>query len=113
MVDSEECGRVAQLVEQCPFKAWVAGSNPAALTTSPLRFQLRDPSLRSGLRLAAPASLTPPERLRFESCRAHHFSLTFQLGGPSLPLRISAGGSRFAHTARAPQVRVLPRSPGL
>jgi hypothetical protein len=22
------------LVEQCPFKAWVAGSNPAALTTS-------------------------------------------------------------------------------
>ena len=28
-----ECGRVAQLVEQRPFKAWVAGSNPAALTT--------------------------------------------------------------------------------
>src|SRR4029077_359434 len=27
-----EYGRVAQLVEQCPFKAWVAGSNPAALT---------------------------------------------------------------------------------
>src|SRR5215467_8230518 len=27
-----ENGRVAQLVEQCPFKAWVAGSNPAALT---------------------------------------------------------------------------------
>src|SRR5215813_215327 len=26
------CGRVAQLVEQRPFKAWVAGSNPAALT---------------------------------------------------------------------------------
>jgi hypothetical protein len=29
----KDCGRVAQLVEQCPFKAWVAGSNPAALTT--------------------------------------------------------------------------------
>jgi len=28
----DEDGRVAQLVEQCPFKAWVAGSNPAALT---------------------------------------------------------------------------------
>jgi hypothetical protein len=28
----EKSGRVAQLVEQCPFKAWVAGSNPAALT---------------------------------------------------------------------------------
>src|SRR5208282_5463152 len=26
-------GRVAQLVEQRPFKAWVAGSIPAALTT--------------------------------------------------------------------------------
>jgi hypothetical protein len=30
-------GRVAQLVEQCPFKAWVAGSNPAALTKNPFR----------------------------------------------------------------------------
>ena len=28
----EKSGRVAQLVEQCPFKAWVAGSSPAALT---------------------------------------------------------------------------------
>ena len=25
-------GRVAQLVEQCPFKAWVLGSSPSALT---------------------------------------------------------------------------------
>ena len=25
-------GRVAQLAEQCPFKAWVDGSNPSALT---------------------------------------------------------------------------------
>ena len=31
-VKFKTCGRVAQLVEQCPFKAWVAGSNPAALT---------------------------------------------------------------------------------
>ena len=31
-VTFERDGRVAQLVEQCPFKAWVAGSNPAALT---------------------------------------------------------------------------------
>src|ERR1035441_6853479 len=28
------CGRVAQLVEQRPFKAWVAGSIPAALTNT-------------------------------------------------------------------------------
>jgi hypothetical protein len=33
MLDLKKCGRVAQLVEQCPFKAWVAGSSPAALTT--------------------------------------------------------------------------------
>jgi hypothetical protein len=28
-----DCGRVAQLAEQCPFKAWVDGSSPSALTT--------------------------------------------------------------------------------
>src|SRR5438445_13721640 len=32
LADPRNSGRVAQLVEQCPFKAWVAGSNPAALT---------------------------------------------------------------------------------
>jgi hypothetical protein len=32
VLDLKDWGRVAQLVEQCPFKAWVAGSNPAALT---------------------------------------------------------------------------------
>jgi hypothetical protein len=43
MLDLKLVGRVAQLVEQRPFKAWVAGSIPAALTiyksapTSPLR----------------------------------------------------------------------------
>ena len=31
-VSFKDRGRVAQLVEQCPFKAWVAGSSPAALT---------------------------------------------------------------------------------
>ena len=35
----KQSGRVAQVVEQCPFKAWVAGSNPAALTINPLPFQ--------------------------------------------------------------------------
>src|SRR4051812_8774115 len=35
---TERDGRVAQLVEQCPFKAWVAGSNPAALTIIRLLF---------------------------------------------------------------------------
>src|SRR5439155_9328325 len=32
LADPRNSGRVAQLVERCPFKAWVAGSNPAALT---------------------------------------------------------------------------------
>lgn len=34
VLNLNDCGRVAQLVEQCPFKAWVAGSSPAALTTA-------------------------------------------------------------------------------
>src|SRR6185312_4469253 len=64
------CGRVAQLVEQRPFKAWVAGSNPAALTNYPRRaFQIEVPPLRlhsgSGFRQQAPASLTPAKRLKF------------------------------------------------
>jgi hypothetical protein len=33
MLTLERCGRVAQLAEQCPFKAWVDGSSPSALTT--------------------------------------------------------------------------------
>ncbi len=32
VLNLKDWGRVAQVVEQCPFKAWVAGSNPAALT---------------------------------------------------------------------------------
>jgi hypothetical protein len=32
VLDWKLVGRVAQLVEQRPFKAWVAGSIPAALT---------------------------------------------------------------------------------
>jgi hypothetical protein len=35
VLNLKDWGRVAQLVEQCPFKAWVAGSSPAALTMIP------------------------------------------------------------------------------
>jgi hypothetical protein len=35
------CGRVAQLAEQCPFKAWVDGSSPSALTTQLVAFAPR------------------------------------------------------------------------
>src|ERR1700687_6167821 len=62
-------GRVAQVVEQPPFKAWVSGSNPAALTnlrpesTGPLSegliILLTNPSRRS------PGDLTT-------SCDVHH-----------------------------------------
>ena len=31
-VFENKVGRVAQLAEQCPFKAWVDGSSPSALT---------------------------------------------------------------------------------
>jgi hypothetical protein len=43
MLDLIEVGRVAQLVEQCPFKAWVAGSSPAALTIFLPRSQRVEP----------------------------------------------------------------------
>ena len=32
VLNLKEWGRVAQLAEQCPFKAWVDGSSPSALT---------------------------------------------------------------------------------
>ena len=60
-------GRVAQLVEQCPFKAWVLGSSPSALTTffavsphyGPQRsFGLRPQDFGSGLPLGSASGLT-------------------------------------------------------
>ncbi len=36
-------GEVAQLVEQRPFKPWVAGSSPALLTTLPSGAALPEP----------------------------------------------------------------------
>lgn len=32
LLSAAQVGRVAQLAEQCPFKAWVDGSSPSALT---------------------------------------------------------------------------------
>src|ERR1700731_4590423 len=56
-VKLKDCGRVAQLVEQCPFKAWVAGSSPAALTT--FRITARR-TLLSATSLSARPSSAPP-----------------------------------------------------
>jgi hypothetical protein len=41
VLDWRLVGRVAQVVEQRPFKAWVAGSNPAALTMTFLEQPLK------------------------------------------------------------------------
>ena len=51
----------------------------------PTRRYCPDPSLRSGFRLRAPASLTPAKRLKFDSLRAHHlFSTLRYCPDPSL-----------------------------
>jgi hypothetical protein len=53
------CGRVAQLVEQRPFKAWVAGSNPAALTKLPPNWiQLPEASTKLVFGSARPRNFT-------------------------------------------------------
>jgi hypothetical protein len=48
------------LVEQCPFKAWVAGSNPAALTTSSDRFRNLTCVRETCREAAAALSISPP-----------------------------------------------------
>src|SRR5437899_11463535 len=53
LADPRTTGRVAQLVEQCPFKAWVAGSNPAALTINLFRLTLQCSHERSSHPLKA------------------------------------------------------------
>src|SRR5581483_10197131 len=80
-------------------------------------FFFTDPSLRSGFRLQAPASLTPAKRLKFKSARPDH-SLSCQLSPPSFflhrsfaSLSISPAGSRFAHACKTPQVQICPSRP--
>src|ERR1700693_442820 len=80
-----------------------------------LPIRLGDPSLRSGFRLRAPASLAPAKRLTFaggdlvgdvfgkDVNSAHVVRISLA------PLGISAACSRFAHARKAPQLR--PRRP--
>src|SRR6266852_5263341 len=63
------CGRVAQLVEQRPFKAWVAGSNPAALTTFAQEFSRERSFALSAQDFAC--GLKRPQN-GSSSSRAHH-----------------------------------------
>ncbi len=65
------------------------------------------PSLHSGFRLRAPASLTPANRLKFESLLRHQVRLPRSLAA----LGISPAGSRFAHARKAAQVRVPSSAP--
>jgi hypothetical protein len=61
MLDWTLVGRVAQLVEQRPFKAWVAGSIPAALTMNPFRFiELLHLSAVRFLTHTQPTTVEPP-----------------------------------------------------
>ncbi len=82
VLNLKDCGRVAQVVEQCPFKAWVAGSNPAALT-----------NLFNGLR----ASLVPSDifrcRLLNRECLA--FTLGIQCGNEKLNTSLPAATATY------------------
>jgi hypothetical protein len=72
-------GRVAQLVEQCPFKAWVAGSNPAALTmiSKPLHQLQR---VAAGHRQAPrKLAISNPSPVRFEIGKPRQSRLRFSL----------------------------------
>jgi hypothetical protein len=62
-VTFKNVGRVAQVVEQCPFKAWVAGSNPAALTNFLNFFALPVAIFQIGHNYTAPQAVKS-DRLR-------------------------------------------------
>jgi len=77
-------------------------STPPPRRTRPDHFQFPDPSLRSGFRLAAPASLTPPKRLKFKSARPDHFFFLRFDFGPNL--------AAWLPTHEAPQGQAQRRS---
>ena len=66
-------GRVAQLVEQCPFKAWVEGSNPSALT----RFTFRQRFISSIFRQTALLIFDSSEKCATGSERRYNGGLPF------------------------------------
>src|SRR3954469_6882240 len=64
------CGRVAQLVEQRPFKAWVDGSNPSALTN--FSSQYSAPSCQRWGRRPRPSLNKPPNESRPQQQGQNH-----------------------------------------
>src|SRR5260370_34658553 len=71
-----------------------------------------DPSLRSGFRLRAPASLTPAKRLKFDSLRAHQLIFIPHYYSVSLPSPVlSPTRSPLAHALNTAHVRFYARAP--
>src|SRR6202790_1987628 len=67
-------GRVAQVVEQRPFKAWVAGSNPAALTNPTFRALTHEPEF-------VPSLISPEQCKLDEMVTIHCGALLFDMDG--------------------------------
>src|SRR3979411_1816179 len=67
-------GRVAQVVEQRPFKAWVAGSNPAALTSPTFRALTHEPEF-------VPSLISPEQCKLDEMVTIHCSALLFDMDG--------------------------------
>ena len=74
-------GRVAQLVEQRPFKAWVAGSIPAALTK--ISRYLEDLGRVDFGHPRAPRTVSTPSGLRFALSIVRKISPEASSGRPS------------------------------
>ncbi len=122
-------GRVAEgaRLESVYTGNCIQGSNPClSAITHEKTLVWPVPHCVSGFRLQAPASLTPAQRLKFESLSLrHHPRKNLGVAGPSLrfgcrprktlvcrPPEFGFAGSRFAHACTTPQVRI-PVSPPL
>src|SRR5216684_658635 len=75
---------------------------------SPLSLSTEIPLSARDFACRAPASLTPANRLKFESLRAHQIPPYPCLQRSLSPLGISPAGSRFAHARKPAQVRISP-----
>src|SRR6266849_3082899 len=89
----------AILLATCSERTWI------------LPMASADPSLRSGFRLRAPATLTPANRLNFAggdlvgNVFGEDVDFAHGVSRSLSPLGISAAGSRYAHARKPPQLR--------
>ena len=111
-VKLEDSGRVAQLAEQCPFKAWVDGSSPSALTTNPVD--------SSGIVSAGPSVVlysSPPDEIRavrFSPWRARpqESPLESSPGEPLFPRKVFAIAHVVKIASPSPSTSARQRRPG-